>query len=98
MVGHLFKKQKLEKALAVLRDAVQIRPGEEPLRFRLAQAYLSLGKKEEAIVELDALGDLQLRAGRTQQAIRTIRSIIKVNPSNVESYRQLLYQITGQRS
>ena len=98
LVGHLFKRQKFKKALAILRDAVQMRPNEEPLRFRLAQACLSLGEKEEAIAELDALGDLQLRAGRTQQAIETIRSFIKIDPPNVESYRQLLHQITGQRS
>ena len=95
LVGYLFKNKKFTKALAVLRDAVQMRPGEGPLRFRLAHACLSQGKKEEAVAELDALGDLQLRAGRAQQAIETIRSIIKINPSNVESYRQLLGQITG---
>jgi tetratricopeptide (TPR) repeat protein len=95
LVGYLFKNKKFTKALAVLRDAVQMRPGEGPLRFRLAHACLSQGKKEEAVTELDALGDLQLRAGHAQQAIETIRSIIKINPSNVESYRQLLAQITG---
>jgi Flp pilus assembly protein TadD len=95
LLGYLFKSKKFTKALAVLRDAVQMRPGEGPLRFRLAHACLSQGKKEEAVAELDALGDLQLRAGRAQQAIETIRSIIKINPSNVESYRQLLSQITG---
>ena len=95
LLGYLFKNKKFTKALAVLRDAVQMRPGEGPLRFRLAHACLSQGKKEEAVAELDALGDLQLRAGRAQQAIETIRSIIKINPSNVESYRQLLSQITG---
>jgi tetratricopeptide (TPR) repeat protein len=98
LVGHLFKEQKPEKALAILQDSVQMRPEEESLRFRLAQACLSLGRKEKAVAELDALGDLQLRAGRTQQAVKTIRSIIKINPSNVESYRQLLHQVTGQRS
>jgi len=95
LMGYLFKNKKFTKALAVLRDAVQMRPGEGPLRFRLAHACLSQGKKEEAVAELDALGDLQLRAGHAQQAIETIRSIIKINPSNVESYRQLLGQITG---
>jgi tetratricopeptide (TPR) repeat protein len=95
LLGYLFKNKKFTKALAVLRDAVQMRPEEGPLRFRLAHACLSQGEKEEAVAELDALGDLQLRAGRAQQAIETIRSIIKINPSNVESYRQLLSQITG---
>lgn len=98
VVGYFFKKQKFQKALAILQDAVQMRPGEEALRFRLAQAYLARGKKEEAVAELDALGDLQLKAGRTERAIGTIRSIIKTNPPNVDSYRQLLHQISARRS
>jgi tetratricopeptide (TPR) repeat protein len=96
VVGHFYKEQKFSQVLTVLQDAVQMRPEEEALRFRLAQAYLSQGKKEKAVAELDMLGDLQLKAGRTQQAIETIRSIVKINPPNVESYRQLLQQL-GQR-
>ena len=95
LVGHFYKRKKLQKAIAILQNAVQMRPEEEPLRFRLAQAYLSVGQKEKAVAELDTLGDLQLKAGRTDQAVETIRSIIKINPPNVDSYRQLLNQIGG---
>lgn len=98
LVGYFFKQQKYEKAIAILQDAVQMRPAEEPLRFRLAQAYLSQGKKKEAVAELDTLGELQLQAGRAQQAIETIQSIIKLNPPNVDSYQQLLRQILGREA
>lgn len=98
LVGHFYKQKEFQKAIAVLQNAVQMQPEEEALRFRLAQAYLSQGKKEEAVSELDTLGDLQLRAGRTEQAIETIRSIVKLNPPTVDSYRQLLHQIGGRRS
>lgn len=98
LVGFFFKRQKFQKALAILQDAVQMRPQEEALRFRLARAYLSQGKKEEAITELDTLGELQLQTGRVQQAIETIRSIVKIDPPNVESYRQLLHQLSDRRS
>jgi tetratricopeptide (TPR) repeat protein len=97
LVGHFYKNQKFEKAIAILQNAVQMWPEEEAVRFRLAQAHLSRGNKEEAVAELDALGDLQLKAGHTDRAIETIRSIIKINPPNVDSYRQLLSQIGGQR-
>lgn len=97
VVGHFYKKREFQKAITILRDAIQMRPEEESFRFRLAQAYLSLGKKEEAVIELDTLGDLQLKAGRTDRAIETIRSIVKINPPNVDSYRQLLSRIGGQR-
>ncbi len=96
LVGHFFKQKKHQKAIAILQDAVQMRPEEENLRFRLAQAYLSQGKKEEAVAELDTLGDLQLKAGNAQQAIDTIRAIVDINPPNVESYLQLLRQLGGE--
>ncbi len=98
LIGYLYKVKKLEKVLTILQDAIRMRPEEEALRLRLAQAYLSQGKKEEAVTELDILGDLQLKAGRIQQAIETIRSIVKINPANVESYRQLLQRLGTQRS
>ncbi|OQY26249.1 MAG: hypothetical protein B6I34_00050 [Anaerolineaceae bacterium 4572_32.1] len=94
LVGHFYKKQKFQKAIATLQEAVQMQPEEEAVRFRLSQAYLSLGKKEEAVMELDALGELQLQAGHNDRAAKTIRSIIKLNPPNVDSYRQLLSRIS----
>lgn len=98
LVGYYYKAKDFNKVLTILRDAVQMRPEEEALRLRLAQAYLSQGKKEKAVAELDTLGDMQLKAGRLPQAIETIRSIVKINPPNVESYRQLLQQLGSQRS
>jgi len=97
LVGHFFKRQKFQKALTILQDAVQMRPEEEALRMRLARTYLAQGKREEAVAELDILGDLQLGAGRTQQAIKTIEAIIDINPPNVDSYRQLLQQLSSRR-
>jgi len=97
LVGHFFRGQKFQKAFAILQDAVQMRPEEEALRLRLAKAYLSQGRREEAVAELDTLGDLQLGAGRIDQAIKTIESIIELNPSNVTSYRQLLQQLSSRR-
>ncbi len=97
VAGYYFKKQQFDQMLTILKGAVQMRPEEETLRLRLSQAYLAQGRKQEAVAELDILGDLQLKAGHTQQALETIRSIIKMNPPNVESYRQLLQQLGGQR-
>jgi hypothetical protein len=48
---------------------------------------------KEAIAELDTIGELQLEAGMTQEAIRTIQAIIRLNPENVQGYRHLLAQL-----
>ncbi|HET90354.1 MAG TPA: tetratricopeptide repeat protein [Chloroflexi bacterium] len=84
---------KKQRIFTVLEDVVQERPDNIPLRTRLAQAYLDAGDVEQALVHLDKLGDLQIEAGRSEDAKATIRAIIALKPSNVEAYQQLLAQL-----
>jgi tetratricopeptide (TPR) repeat protein len=79
--------------LSTLQEAVEARPDELGLRMRLAKMYLDLRCREDAIAELDAIGELQLKMGLSQEAMRTIRAIIRLGPENVEGYRQLLAQL-----
>jgi Flp pilus assembly protein TadD len=72
---------------------VRERPESIPLRARLAQLYLNAGRKEDALRELDILGDLQLQAGKVQDAIATIQVILRLHPPNIEAYRELLAQL-----
>lgn len=84
---------KTQRIFAILEDAVRERPDDIPLYTRLAQAYLDAGNVDQALKHLDRLGDLQLNAGRAEDAKATIRAIIALNPPNVVAYRQLLEQI-----
>jgi tetratricopeptide (TPR) repeat protein len=82
-----------QKALSILKDAIQLRPKEMSLRALLARLYTQQGMKREAIAELDALGEMQLEAGLRDEAIQTVKQIIALEPANVEAYRQLLDHI-----
>jgi tetratricopeptide (TPR) repeat protein len=84
---------KMRKMIAVLEDQVHIRPDEIPLRSRLARIYIEAGMKAQAIEQLDSLGDLQLQAGQKKEAASTIGMIVKLNPPNVDDYKQLLAQL-----
>jgi tetratricopeptide (TPR) repeat protein len=84
---------KVDRIFKILEDAVEERPDDIPLRTRLAQAHLDTGNVDQALLHLDKLGDLQMNAGRTEDAKATIRAIIALNPPNVDSYKQLLAQI-----
>jgi len=79
-----------ERALTLLQEATHLHPQQMALRARLARAYIDAGQREEAIKELDALGELQLDAGLREQAMATVRFIISLEPKNVTAYRQLL--------
>lgn len=93
LLQRYIKKGKVEKAIAVLEDQVREHPQSIPLRARLAQIYLNARKVQDALRELDVLGDLQLQAGRVQDAIATVRMILRLNPPNADAYRQLLQQL-----
>jgi hypothetical protein len=64
--------------------------------MRLAKAYVDRGKKEAAIAELDAIGELQVSMGMPQAARRTVQAIIRLGPDNVEGYQRLLQQLSSQ--
>lgn len=76
--------------IRVLREAVRVCPKELPIRARLSRAYIESGMREEAISELDAIGEMQLEAGMRDEAIQTIRLIVSLKPNNLRAYKQLL--------
>jgi tetratricopeptide (TPR) repeat protein len=82
-----------ERALVLLEEAVRLQPQQMSLRARMARAYIDAGMREEAIHELDTLGELQLDAGLRKQAMATVRFIISLGPKNVDAYRDLLARL-----
>jgi len=76
--------------LSLLEDLTREYPGRQLLHARLAEAYRAVGRKADAIAQYDALGEIQLDAGQVREAIQTIRTIIKMDPPDIEGYRQLL--------
>lgn len=84
------------KVAGILEDMARRHPAEAPLVYRLVRLYLAQNRRQDAFERLDALGEAQLEAGETEKAIATIEQIIRLNPPNVLSYRQLLKQLHGQ--
>ncbi|MBN1659935.1 MAG: tetratricopeptide repeat protein [Anaerolineae bacterium] len=93
MVAYYGTQGEGERSLALLQEMVRLQPQQMALRARLARAYIDAGQREEAIRELDVLGEMQLDAGLREQAMATVRYIISLKPKNVEAYRQLLDQL-----
>jgi tetratricopeptide (TPR) repeat protein len=94
MLKEFRARNKVDRALDLLKEAVRLQPHQMALRARLARAYIDARMQEEAIRELDALGELQLDAGLQEQAIATVRFIISLKPANVEAYQQLLDELS----
>jgi tetratricopeptide (TPR) repeat protein len=78
------------EALAYLEDLAREHPGKQALHTRLAEAYRAAGRMADAIAQYDALGEIQLDAGQISDAIITIRTILTLEPPDVEGYQELL--------
>jgi len=85
------------EALGLLEELTREHPGKQALHARLAEAYRAGGRKADAIAQYDALGEIQLDAGRIQDAIRTIQTIVDLGPPDVEGYQELLRNLESGR-
>ncbi len=77
----------------VLEELLNSYPDDAALVARLARLYQDQGRREEAIIRYDQLGDLQLQAGQNEQAKETLRVILTLGPDDPTLYQQLLDQI-----
>lgn len=95
LLGVYARNKQIARITQSLEELVTLYPGDTGLRSRLAAIYRQLGRARDAIVQLDALGELQLEAGLHKDAAVTIRQIIALKPEGVEAYQQLLAQLGG---
>jgi tetratricopeptide (TPR) repeat protein len=90
----LFAQQKRgDQIVSTLENLVLQRSNDMALRSRLAAVYRQVNRKQDAIAQLDALGELQLEAGLYQDACATVKQIVALGPSDMEQYKRLLAQL-----
>jgi len=63
------------------------------LRRALAVQYQQAGQMENAIAQLDAVGEILVEAGKNDEAIEVIQQILLMNPPNADDYRTLIQQL-----
>lgn len=84
---------KTGNAVAFLEDLVKEHDNQLLLKRALAEQLHRSGRTQEAVSQLDALGETLMEAGRKKEALEVINQIVLMNPPNVEDYRQLLFQM-----
>ncbi len=95
LLGVYARERDVRRITQLLEELVHAHPSDTGLRKRLASIYVKRGQRREAIEQLDAMGELQLDAGLTREAAKTIRQIIALNPDRVDDYKKLLAQLGG---
>jgi tetratricopeptide (TPR) repeat protein len=93
LIGLYGRTGESEQLVPIVSDMAAMQPENVVLRNYLIDLLVRVGRKAQAIAELDALGDIQLNSGQTLDAIRTIERIVALGPENSEDYRALLTQL-----
>ncbi len=90
LLERLHREQSADQAERALRSLVEAWPAIAPLQERMADWYIAQGRAEEAIQVLNALGEMQLDAGMTEDAVRTVRKLAALEPDKAGDYQRLL--------
>ena len=92
-ITYLESQRKPELSLPFLEDLIKEYDDQPLLKRALAAQLHAVGRTEEAVTLLDALGESLVETGNKPGAMEVINQIVLMNPPNVEDYRQLLLQL-----
>ncbi len=90
---HLLETRQNDTAVKFLQTFAKENPQLVPIRRRLADLYRQLGRKEDAVAQLDAIGELLLEGGDRAGAIQIIDTLLGLEPANRDAYELLLTQL-----
>lgn len=82
-----------EHAIPFLEDLMKDNQNQVVLLRILADQYQQAGQTEDAIAQLDIVGELLIEEGKKEEAFEIIQKILLMNPPNASDYQQLLEQL-----
>lgn len=89
-VSYLETNRQGDKALDFVLGMLEEDPDRVELRRVLAAIYQRAGKIEQAVEQLDLVGNALMDAGDREGTAEVITTILTLNPPNAEQYRQVL--------
>ena len=92
-LSYLDSSGKREKAIPFLEGLVNENQDQIILRRALADQYMHAKKTDDAIAQLDTIGEILVEEGKTEDAIAVIQQILLMNPPNANDYRALIQHL-----
>ncbi len=92
-LSYLNTNNKSNKIIPFLEELVKEHEDRMILRRALAEQYKQAGQTEQAIAQLDVIGETLIQEGKIEDALSTIQQILLMNPPNAEDYRKLIQQL-----
>jgi len=81
------------EAIPYLEDLLEEYPQQIILRRYLAEEYRQAGRKDDAIAQLNTLGEICLDVGDNEAAIQAVETIIALNPPNLDQYQSIIKKL-----
>jgi tetratricopeptide (TPR) repeat protein len=85
-----------EHAYDYLDKLIDENPERIFLRRKLVDLYKAHGREEDAIKELDTIGEVMFNAGDREGAVQVIEEIIALDPPNKVEYQDLIAELKGE--
>ncbi|MBC7879501.1 MAG: tetratricopeptide repeat protein [Anaerolineales bacterium] len=92
-MAHLQNQSKNDVAVLFLEDIMKEHGNQLVVKRTMAAQLHHMGRTNEAITILDALGESLMESGDKLKAQEVINQIVQMNPANVDDYRKLLFQM-----
>jgi tetratricopeptide (TPR) repeat protein len=92
-ISYLNTNSKSDHIIPFLEELVNENEDRVILRRMLAEQYKQAGQTEQAIAQLDTVGEMLIEEGNKEEAMNTIQQILLMNPPNANEYQQLLQQL-----
>ncbi len=95
-LNHLISSHRATEALEYLNAKIAENPSQPALYRRLADIYRLIGRKDEAVTQMETAKDMYLQSGNRTAAIDMLMAILAVNPPNVRYYQHMLVELQEQ--
>lgn len=96
-LNHLISIRRSAEALEFINAKILENQNQPALYRRLAEIYRLLGRKEEAINQLEIAKEMFLQAGNRPAAIESVMAILALNPANVKIYQRMLVELEAEK-
>jgi tetratricopeptide (TPR) repeat protein len=92
-LNHLLSMHRTAEALEYVNAKILENQTQPALYRRLAEIYRLLGRKDEAVNQLEISKEMFLQAGNRSAAIESLMTILALNPTNVSVYQRMLVEL-----
>jgi len=92
-LNHLISVHRTTEALEYINAKIFENQTQPALYRRLAEIYRLLGRKEEAINQLEISKDMYLQGGNRKAAIESLMTILALNPTHAIVYQRMLIDL-----